>query len=240
MSVVTRFASDIFNALPDRINLFGRYMTGFGGDGLQLDKSTERSLVAGTEKPPTITITVPDVDMEKHVQLLQKAKDHTERLKLNQNPPLTGTFSERTIPTYGPGLPASGPVNAYRMGSADKAVTQTLGRYNAEVTPDTVRLRDTYDMINEYEDPDLVSGKFQPKKAINNLIGTFRNDKQFEQTTGNLVDINDVSGGYNAADKNKMQDEDPTGSKATQLARSLMYLLPVKPKAYEIDYTIQR
>ena len=54
MSVVKRFASDIFNALPDRINMFGRYMTGFGGDGLQLDKSTERALVAATEKPPTI------------------------------------------------------------------------------------------------------------------------------------------------------------------------------------------
>ena len=207
---VKRFASEIFNALPDRVNMFGRYVTGFGGDGLKLDRSTENSLVRATEKIPNIDVTIPEV----------------------------GTFK---VPASGPGVPSSGPVqNPYYDGS-NKAAAQTLGRFNAEVTPKTVRVTDTYDMINEFEDPDLVSGKFQPKKAINNLIAAFDHNKEINRKTGEVSTIhNPFNQKIHNKVMNKRQANSPTNSKATELARSLMYLLPTKPKAYDVDYTIQR
>ena len=207
---VKRFANEIFNALPDRVNMFGRYITGFGGDGLKLDKSTEKSLVAATEKIPAIDVLVPEV----------------------------GTFK---VPTLGPGIPTSGPVqNPYYDGS-NKAASQTLGRFNAEVTPKTVRVTDTYDMTNEFEDPDLVSGKFQPKKAINNLIAAFDHNKEINRKTGEVRTIhNPTNQKIHDRVMSKRQANSATNSKATELARSLMYLLPTKPKAYDVNYTIQR
>lgn len=218
MSVVNRFASDIFNALPDRVNMFGRYMTGFGGEGLELDRSTEKAIVAATEVQPSVT----------------RVLSPEERAVVP-----VGTPASFEIPAYGPGIPTSGPVTNPYYHEANKDATQTLGRFNAEVTPETVRVIDTYDMVNDAEDPDLVSGKFQPKKAINNLISTFDHRKKFDAKTGNLVNPKFATGeGYNT--QSKMQDASPALSKATSLARSLMYLLPVKPKAYDVDYTIQR
>ena len=45
-----RLAGQALNILPDRMNLFLRYMSGVGNEGLELDESTLRSLRAATEK----------------------------------------------------------------------------------------------------------------------------------------------------------------------------------------------
>ena len=231
---VKRFASEIFNALPDRINMFGRYITGFGGDGLKLDKSTENALVRATEKPPTSIIpNVREIDHAKTVKAFEEAKE-TGKFE----PVFTGRIVDKPVPAIGPGIPTSGPVSTPYYKGADKSVTQTLGRFNAQVTPQEVRLTDTYDMVNEFEDPDLVSGKFQPRKALNNLIGALDSTKEFDAKTGNLKDVSHRNISQEIYDK--QQAENPTSSKATQLARSLMYLLPTKSKAYDVDYTIQR
>ena len=230
---VQRFASEIFNALPDRINMFGRYITGFGGDGLKLDKSTEKALVAATEKPSTSIIpNVREIDHAKTVKAFEKAKE-TGKFE----PVFTGRTIDKPVAAIGPGIPASGPVNPYRE-NANKDVTQTLGRFNAKVTPETVQVTDRYDMTNEYEDPDLTSGKFQPQKALNNLIGAFDATKDFDSKTGMLKDVSHRN--QSQAEFDKQRSISPTKSKATELARSLMYLLPTKPKAYDVDYTIQR
>ena len=180
--------------------------------------------------------------MEKHVSQINAAKSVDERLNIIMNPPLTGKTTQRTVKAYGPGIPASGPVSDPYNTSSSQRATQTLGRYNAKVTPETVRVTDTYDMVNEFEDPDLVSGKFQPGKALKNLIATFDHSQTFDPKTNTLTNLKekygDDSQGYNT--QKTVQDASPTHSKAAQLARSLMYLLPVKPKAYDVDYTIQR
>jgi hypothetical protein len=215
---IKRFASNIFNMLPDRVNMFGRYMTGVGGEGLELDRSTEKALIAATEVQPSVTRVLSPV----------------ERAGLPEGMP--ASFQ---IPAYGPGIPTSGPVTNPYYNEANKDATQTLGRFNAEVTPDTVRVMDTYDMVNNVEDPDLVSGKFQPKKAMNNLIAAFDHSKIFDQNSGDLIEPKfKQNEGYNT--QSKMQDDSPALSKATSLARSLMYLAPWKPKAYDVNYTIQR
>lgn len=212
---VERFASEIFNALPDRVNMFARYMTGLGADGLKLDKSTEKSLVAATEKKPISEFNIPILAV--------------------------GSGGMINVPAMGPGVPTSGPVeNPYFFG-AQKAAAQTFGRFNAQVSPQAVRITDTYDMTNEFEDPDLTSGKFQPKKAVNNLIAAFDHNKEINRQTGELRNVHNPVD-QQAHDKvmSKMQNNSPTNSKATEIGRSLMYFLPIKPKPYDVDYTIQR
>ncbi len=229
---VERFASEIFNALPDRFNMFGRYITGFGGDGLKLDKSTENALVRATEKPPISMVNTQEMDPEKTLDAFERSKQTGEF-----QPVFTGRMVDVPVAGAGPGIPTSGPVDPYKP-NANKDVTQTLGRFNAKVTPQTVQVTDKYDMTNEYEDPDLVSGKFQPQKALNNLIGAFDATKDFDSETGMLIDVSHRN--QSQAEFDKQRSISPTRSKATELARSLMYLLPTKPKAYDVDYTIQR
>ena len=212
---VERFASEIFNALPDRVNMFGRYMTGFGGDGLELDKSTEKSLVAATEKKPYSEFYIPEL--------------------------AEGAGGMIKVPAMGPGVPMSGPVeNPYFLG-AQKDAAQTFGRFNAQVTPQAVRITDTYDMTNEFEDPDLTSGKFQPIKGVNNLIAAFDHNKEINRQTGELENVHNPANqqAHNRV-MSKMQNNSPTNSKATEIGRSLMYFLPIKPKPYDVDYTIER
>ena len=230
---VKRFASEIFNALPDRVNMFGRYITGFGGDGLKLDKSTENALVRATEKPPISMVNTQEVDHDKTVEAFEKAKE-TGKFE----PVFTGRMIDKPVAAIGPGIPTSGPVSTPYTKGSSKEVTQTLGRFNAQVTPQEVTLTDRYDMVNEHEDPDLVSGKFQPGKAFNNLIGTFDPAKEFDIKTGKLKDVSHRNTSQEEYDKQRA--ESPTSSKATELARSLMYLLPIKPKGYDVNYTIKR
>ena len=49
-----RLAGQALNILPDRMNLFLRYMSGVGNEGLELDESTLRSLRRATEQPDKI------------------------------------------------------------------------------------------------------------------------------------------------------------------------------------------
>ena len=214
------------NLLPDRVNLFARYLTGVGNTNLQLDPSTERSLVQATEIYPATTEMAPTWGSREDA--------------------IEGDISKMTkmmpvrIRKAGPGQPFSGPTMPYLSG--DQTSSQTLGRFNAEVTPSTVRVMDTYDMENESEDPDLVSGKFQPRKAINLLRSTFTPGLEFNRETGAIRDMSHLLNDEQKDFKNYMEarGRDTTVSPMTEAARALMYVLPVKFKPYEIDYTIQR
>ena len=110
--------------------------------------------------------------------------------------------------------PQSGAINPYFGGfkDADKVKT-TLGRFTSKVNPEknTINVSDTYDMINEAEDPDLVSGKIQPFKAAKELLGV-----------GHLGGV-----GYGG----------PLGI-PTRIARAGMYISPIKPKAFDVDIDI--
>lgn len=220
-------AGEAMNMLPDRINLFARYLTGVGNKNLKLDRSTEKALIRATEKYPVAQQEFP--------------KWESVEAAMRGDKPI-GT-QMRPVPAFGPGFPASGPTMPY--GSGEKAVTQTLGRYNAEVTPETVRVIDTYDMVNNAEDPDLVSGKFQPRKALNLLTATFVPGFEFNRTTGALRDNRallppELKGIHGFQKMMEYRGQNDTMSPMTDVARSLMYALPFKFKPYEIDYTIKR
>ena len=172
-----------FNQLPDRGNLFLRYMTGVGNRNLDLDDSTLTSLRDATVKPPE------------------------EAIEQQIHGP-TGHVWSGLKPGPWRFEPRSGAVDPYGRGYGTN-VTQTLGRFNADVNPDktAITMTDTYDMENEIEDPDLVSGKFQPLKAGKAFLSSFYND------------------GSNL-----------TG--ASNIGRAIMYLSPFKPKPFPVDITV--
>lgn len=214
-----------FNLLPDRINLFGRYLTGFGNPNLQLDRSTEQALIRATEVPPFAMAERPVWD-----SMEAAMRGDPKESKIGFVP----------VAAQGPGIPTSGPVVSY--GLEDKGSSQTLGSFNAEVTPTTVRVRDTYDMENSSEDPDLVSGKFQPDKAFNTLRGAFQPGIEYNPLINKIVDKRHLLTPEAKSFQGYLQQKgkDPAFSPMTDVARSLMYALPIKFKPYEIDYTIQR
>jgi len=141
-----------FNQLPDRGNLFLRYMTGVGNRNLDLDDSTLNSLRDSTYSYP-------------------------EEVFYDQVHGPTGGVYKDVKPGPWSIEPRSGGVDPYGRGYGTN-VTQTLGRFNAGVNPDktVINMTDTYDMVNEVEDPDLVSGKFQPLKAGKAVLSSFHND----------------------------------------------------------------
>jgi len=219
---VKQAAAVVFNQLPDRVNLFARYMTGVGNRNLQLDPSTLTDLRAATEKTPTYT--------KKITNIFDERGNPTEQLAI--------------LEKQGPGLPGSGAVDPY--GTSPKSVTNTLGRFMAEANPNanTIRITDTYDMINAVEDPDLVSGKIQPQKAWNevesiwNPKAQFRNIKAFELPAEMPGFKNREYGLENIQKGLSINSYSPTFSPATRMARALMYLSGQKPEPYSVDVTI--
>ncbi len=216
-------AGSALNTLPDRVNLFTRYMTGVGNSNLQLDESTLNDLRRSTEKTPII-------QQEKKVTMLPGNVETTFKFE---------------VPTYGPGLPESGPVNPYdfRITAAPKSVTNTLGRFNAivDARANKIRIQDKYDMVNEAEDPDLVSGKFQPQKAWNEIESIWNPAAGLRNLSiKNKIFVPEEKQ-YNPQNVQKALSttgESPTYSPATRFARALMYVSTVKPKAYDVDITI--
>mgnify|MGYP003109484875 CR=1 FL=1 len=224
MSGIKSAAGAGFNLLPDRMNLFARYLTGVGNTNLQLDPSTERSLIQATEIPPMATQLMPTFP--------------------NKESAFTGDFSQREmiplpVPAAGPGIATSGPT---MYGQDNQAASQTLGRFNAQVTPTTVRVTDTYDMVNNAEDPDLVSGKFQPGKAYRTLRAAFDPTQLYDPKTDKLRNIGHLLTPEQKNFGNYMTHEGKNQffSPMTSVGRAAMYALPIKFQPYEIDYTIQR
>ena len=284
-----RLAGHALNILPDRMNLFLRYMSGVGNEGLELDESTLQSLRRATEQPDKIIDYVdPKVAARRMFQMTpeqeanagqivarfmtDERKQKNRELGLPEISPMaqrakeslrkskavrSGNFDSlfpggmrkepllMEISKHGPGVPRSGPVNPYFQGT-DKDVTQTLGRFVADVNDDgSIRVTDTYDMVNEAEDPDLVSGSFRPHKAWLKLKGIYD-----PEANAKLINQINIEQGKDAPmmrppmdnrsyqEKIKAVGSSPTGSPLSQVARAAMYLAPFKPQPFDIDITI--
>lgn len=284
-----RLAGQALNILPDRMNLFLRYMSGVGNEGLKLDDSTLRSIRGATEQTDKLVDYVDPKQAARDMFLMapedearfaeivarsqtEERKQENRALGLPEVTPLdqaaaeslrksqavrSGNFDsvfpeglrqepiQRTRFALGPGVPTSGPVDPY-MFESDKAVTQTLGRFMADVKDDgSIRVTDTYDMVNEAEDPDLVSGSFRPDKALLKLKGLY--DPEARARLINQINIeqgNEPPMGRPPMDNRSYQEKikaggsSPTGSPLSQVARAAMYLAPFKPQPFDIDITI--
>ena len=207
----------LFNSLPDRANLFARYATRYGGDNLELDPSTLNDL-----RNVTAEVNRPFARGEETTGFDQKGN------------PIK--FYLPGEPLHGPVQPRSGPVRPYSHNK--KSVSNTLGRFMADVDEKENRLRftDTYDMENESEDPDLVTGKFQPRKALN-VIESIWNPAARQRNFKPDVIRRLPDKGYDA-NAVKTSGYSSTSSPMTQFGRALLYLSPIKPKPFDIDISV--
>ena len=198
------FAARGLNRLPDNANLFLRYMTGLGGRNLDLDDKTISKIREASKEADRYT---DRFDRERRDELGRRL----DMPRINPDGELESEI-ETARPfssfTFASENPRTGAVNPY--GTLNKDVIQTLGRFQSRVNPsgETFNVRDRYDMLNEAEDPDLVSGKLQPIRALRELSGVFGPSYGF------------------------------TSSPKTRFARALMYGLPVKPKGFDINIDI--
>jgi hypothetical protein len=247
-------AGSAMNMLPDRANLFARYVTGVGNKNLKLDESTLTDLRNAASPPPAYM-----KEIENPFKTPQWLIDRTKKRIKNTSPetlnsPLGKQMQEWiksdeenknrpdfiTVPVagYGPGVVQTGAVRPYGIPDIGKSVTNTLGSYNVTVDPGkSIRFTDVYDMINPSEDPDLVSGKFQPMKAIEEIQSIW------DPTKGSLRRNMPETMKRQLAGQSKYGDitksaKSPVASPATALGRALLYALPVKPQPYEVDITI--
>ena len=198
MSIKEKFknlASSGLNKLPPSANLFLRYYTGLGSEGLDfrddyLDKVRESTKSAD----------------------MQSGRFDKEFINEEGDRVMGKRLSFLDFPSD---LPRFGQVNPY--GTGNKEVIQTLGRFQS--TPQSggkfVNIRDTYDMVNPQEDPDLVSGKFQPIKGLSEL------------GRGIGGALGRGTGAY-----------DFEVSPKTRFARAAMYLTPKKFKPFGINIDI--
>ena len=97
-------------------------------------------------------------------------------------------------------------------------------------------------MENRSEDPDLVSGRFQPGKAYKTLRGAFDPTKVYNPRFDKLSDLSHILTPEQKQFGNYMNmiGKSNTFSPMTDVGRAVMYALPIKFKPYEVDYTIQR
>jgi len=203
------FAAAGLNKLPANANLFLRYMTGLGNRNLDLG---DKTISAIREETKSADLDSPRFDREARDEsgMLIDLPRMTADGKFEAPDSKFRPLSSFTFPSDDP---RSGPVNPYFGGN--KEVIQTLGRFQSTVNPDgkTVNIKDRFDMVNPQEDPDLVSGKIQPKKALKSFISALR--------------------GVGKGSKYGF-----TMSPKTEFARGLMYGLPIKPKGFDINIDI--
>ena len=198
MSIKEKFqnlASSGLNKLSPSANLFLRYYTGLGSKGLDLkddylDKVREQTKSADE----------------------RSGRFDEEYIDEEGNRRMGKRLSFLDFPSD---LPRFGAVNPYGTGS--KEVIQTLGRFQS--TPQSggkfVNIRDTYDMVNPQEDPDLVSGKFQPIKGLSEL----------GRALGGSIGGNKGAYGFEVSPK-------------TRFARAAMYFTPKKFNPFDINIDI--
>jgi len=198
MSIKEKFknlASSGLNKLSPSANLFLRYYTGLGSKGLDL----------GDDYLSKVREETKSADM-------RSGRFDREFTDEEGNRQMGKRLSFLDFPSD---LPRFGAVNPYGTGS--KEVIQTLGRFQS--TPQAggkyVNIKDTYDMVNPQEDPDLVSGRFQPIKGLQEL------------GRGIGGAIGGGSGAY-----------DFEVSPKTRLARAAMYFTPRKFKPFDINIDI--
>ena len=183
------------NKLSPSANLFLRYYTGLGSKGLDfrddyLDKVRESTKSAD----------------------MQSGRFNKEFINEEGDRVMGKRLSFLDFPSD---LPRYGAVNPYGTGA--KEVIQTLGRFQStpQIGGKYVNIRDTYDMVNPQEDPDLVSGKFQPIKGLQEL------------GRGIGGALGRGTGAY-----------DFEVSPKTRLARAAMYFTPRKFKPFDINIDI--
>lgn len=175
-------SSNVLNKMPPEINLGYRYMSGLGSKGLELPEDFKRGAVRLAEDPGAIWQVVGAGDTVKSLKpsnpqygVIRPGETRAVNSYKGQGPLMPG------YDTAGSAYGGWRPLDPNR---AQAPYRYTLGRYNIEGTDKGYEVRDTFDLVNEYEDPDLTSRGRKPLKALRALAASALDPSQFVRAYG--------------------------------------------------------
>tara|TARA_R100001530_G_scaffold133638_1_gene107331 strand:- start:1572 stop:2246 length:675 start_codon:yes stop_codon:yes gene_type:complete len=165
--------SEILNKLDPNVNLAYRYMTGMGTEDLELSDKFKKGAV--------------DLAITKGPQITYLDTGKTENV--NQTPGEIFPGETRAVNSYrGAGTLAPyidtlgapfGGARPLDRESEAAPYRYSLGRYNVTGKPDSYTVSDTYDFINEFENPDLMTPGRKPLKALGATVMGFMDPSSF-------------------------------------------------------------
>ena len=169
--------SEILNKLDPNVNLAYRYITGMGSEGLELPDDFKRGAV--------------DLAISPGPETTYLNRDGTPAYKKNANPTpgeiLPG--ETRKVNSYrAAGMLApyvdtlGGPFGGARPLDRERKAAPyrySLGRYNVTGNPASYTVTDTYDFVNEFENPELMTPGRKPLKALGATAMGFMDPSSF-------------------------------------------------------------
>jgi len=185
----TPVSPKILNQLPGAINLGYRHITGIGNKDLEFSEQFKRNAIQqALEEGPIAPGGVRSV---------------TPYQQEYRTPILDTIPTALGLPVLGDSKPSAAPLR------------YSLGRYNVFDEGDKYTVRDTYDLINEFESPYL------QKRILNPKTG------QLEYTPGRRIGEGIVSAVAGVLDP-------------SEFLRSYIHFRKLPPKPYEIEFSVPK
>lgn len=175
--------SEILNQLNPNVNLAYRYMTGMGVKDLELPDDFKKGAVDLAISPGPMQFTGNTLEEAQRNKRLGIGTP----VNLNSGEILPG--ETRAVNSYrAAGMLApyidtvGGPFGGARPLDREREAAPyrySLGRYNVTGNPDSYTVTDTYDFINEFENPELSTPGRKPLKALGATAMGFMDPSSF-------------------------------------------------------------
>jgi hypothetical protein len=185
----TPVSTKILNQLPESINLGYRHVTGIGNKDLQFSEQFKRNAIQQALKKGPLA-----PGQKRAVRPYQQEY---------RTPVLDTIPTALGIPVLGDFDPSAAPLR------------YSLGRYNVFDEGDKYTVRDTYDLVNEYESPYLQKMVPNPKTG------------ELEYTPGRRIGEGVVSAIAGVLDP-------------SEFLRSYIHFRKFPPKPYEIEFSVPK
>lgn len=164
-------STSVLNSLPPAINLGYRYMSGIGDRDLQLPEDFKRGAVKAAISPGAIW---KQVDGSGKVVGTKPSNPNSGPIKPGETRAYNSYAGAGMLaPGYDTASSAYGGQRILDRDSGAAPYRHTLGRYHVEGKQDRYTVKDRFDLINEFEDPDLVKPGRRPLKAAGAALMSF-------------------------------------------------------------------
>ena len=169
----TPIQPEVLNRLPVAVNLGYRYMSGTGAKDLKLPEKFKRGAVQlGISPGPKITYL--DTGRTKNVN-----KTPGEILPGEIRPVSSYRAAGVLAPYVDTSTSAYGGQRPIDREPEAAPYRSTLGRYNVEGLPESYRVTDTFDLVNEFENKELLTPGRKPLKAFGASLMGFVDPSNF-------------------------------------------------------------
>jgi|TARA_B100000085_G_scaffold158270_1_gene143817 hypothetical protein len=169
--------SEILNKLDPNVNLAYRYMTGMGIDDLELSPEFKQGAVNLAISPgPETTY----INLDGSIAYKERANKTPGEIQPGETRAVNSYRAAGMLAPYWDTL--GGPFGGVRPLDREREAAPyrySLGRYNVTGNPDSYTVTDTYDFINEFENPELSTPGRKPWRALGETVAGFMDPSRF-------------------------------------------------------------